>query len=209
VISAAFYLFDLDGTLVDSSPVHERAYRQVLADRHPDLLAGFDYKAVSGLTTLDAFRQLGLDDSRSREATVAKQGLYRAAVNAGAVRALPGSGALLENIKARGAAIAIVTSASRASATRTLESTGLLAFADALITADDVTRGKPDPEPYRTALARLNADPARTIAVEDALSGIASAHAAGVKVIGVHDPAIRAQADVYFDDLATFAGALA
>ena len=209
MISAAFYLFDLDGTLVDSSPVHERAYRQVLADRHPDLLAGFDYKAVSGLTTLDAFRQLGLDDSRSREATVAKQGLYRAAVNAGAVRALPGSGALLENIKARGAAIAIVTSASRASATRTLESTGLLAFADALITADDVTRGKPDPEPYRTALARLNADPARPIAVEDALSGIASAHAAGVKVIGVHEPAIRAQADIYFDDLAAFAGALA
>jgi beta-phosphoglucomutase-like phosphatase (HAD superfamily) len=41
------------------------------------------------------------------------------------------------------------------------------------------------------------------------LSGIASAHAAGVKVIGVHEPAIRAQADVYFDDLATFAGALA
>ncbi len=203
----ACYLFDLDGTLVDSSPVHERAYRQVLADQHPALLPGFDYRTVSGLTTFDAFRSLGLDESQSREATSRKQSLYRETVNT--VRAMPGALALLEKLKARGTAIAIVTSASRASATRTLEATGLLTFADTLVTADDVTKAKPDPEPYRRALAHLKADPAKTIAVEDALSGIVSAHAAGVKVVGVHDPAIRAHADVYFDDLAAFAEAVA
>lgn len=202
----ACYLFDLDGTLVDSSPVHERAYRQVLADQHPALLPGFDYRTVSGLTTFDAFRSLGLDESQSREATSRKQSLYRETVNT--VRAMPGALALLEKLKARGTAIAIVTSASRASATRTLEATGLLTFADTLVTADDVTKAKPDPEPYRRALAHLKADPAKTIAVEDALSGIVSAHAAGVKVVGVHDPAIRAHADVYFDDLAAFAEAV-
>lgn len=208
-MKAAFYLFDLDGTLVDSSPVHERAYRQVLGEHHPGLLGGFDYGTISGLTTLDAFRKLGLDESNSRAATAQKQSLYRDAVSAGAVRALPGAAALLEKLKARGAAIAIVTSASRASATGTLEATGLLAFVDALVTADDVANGKPDPEPYRAALARLKADPAQTLAVEDALSGIASAHAAGVKVVGVHEAGIRAQADFYFDDLAALAGALA
>lgn len=207
-MNADFYLFDLDGTLVDSSPVHERAYRQVLAEKHPDVLAGFSYRTISGLTTFDAFRKLGLDESQSREATARKQALYREAVATGAVRALPGAAALLEKLKDRGARIAIVTSASRASATGTLETTGLQAFADALITADDVTKGKPDPEPYRAALMRLHADPARTVAVEDALSGIASAHAAGVTVAGVHDPAIRDQADIYFEDLAAFAGAL-
>lgn len=208
-MKAAFYLFDLDGTLVDSSPVHERAYRQVLAEHHPGLLADFDYGTISGLTTLDAFRKLGLDESDSQAATSQKQSLYRDAVSAGAVRALPGALVLLEKLKARGAAIAIVTSASRASATRTLEATGLLAFVDALITADDVANGKPDPEPYRAALVRLKTDPAQTLAVEDALSGIASAHAAGVKVVGVHEAGIRAQADFYFDDLAALAGALA
>ncbi len=203
----ACYLFDLDGTLVDSSPVHERAYRQVLADRHPALLPGFDYRTISGLTTFDAFRSLGLDESQSREATSRKQSLYRETVDS--VRAMPGALALLTKLKARGAAIAIVTSASRLSATPTLEATGLLIFADTLVTADDVTKAKPYPEPYRTALAHLKADPAKTIAVEDALSGIVSAHAAGVKVIGVHDDAIRAHADVYFDDLAAFAKAVA
>lgn len=203
----ACYLFDLDGTLVDSSPVHERAYRQVLADRHPALLPGFDYRAISGLTTFEAFCSLGLDESQSREATSRKQGLYRETVDS--VRAMPGALALLQKLKARGAAIAIVTSASRLSATPTLEASGLLNFADTLVTADDVTKAKPDPEPYRTALARLKADPVKAIAVEDALSGIVSAHAAGVKVIGVHDAAIRAHADVYFDDLAAFAEAVA
>ena len=202
-----FYLFDLDGTLVDSSPVHERAYRQVLAELHPSLLPGFEYRAISGLTTLDAFRSLGLDDSRSRQATLHKQSLYRGMVRA--VPAMPGAFALLEQLKARGAAVAIVTSASRLSATATLEATGLLAFVDALVTADDVTKGKPDPEPYRTALMQLNADPAQAIAIEDAVSGISSAHAAGVKVIGVHEPAIRDQADAYFDNLAALAGSLA
>lgn len=202
----AFYLFDLDGTLVDSSPVHERAYRQVLADLHPALLPDFGYRAISGLTTLDAFRSLGLDDALSRKATLRKQSLYREMVRT--VPAMPGAFMLLEKLKTRGAAIAIVTSASRVSATRTLEATGLHPFVAALVTADDVTKGKPDPEPYRTALTRLNADPAKTIAVEDALSGIASAHAAGVKVIGVHEPAIRDKADTYFDDLAAFARAL-
>lgn len=201
------YLFDLDGTLVDSSPVHERAYRQVLADQHPSLLPGFDYRAISGLTTGDAFRSLGLDESQSREATLRKQSLYREMVDS--VGAMPGALALLKKLKARGTAIAIVTSASRVSATRTLEATGLLALADALVTADDITKGKPDPEPYRKALACLKADPAKTIAVEDALSGIVSARAAGVTVIGVHDPAIRGHADVYFDDLAAFAEAVA
>ncbi len=200
------YLFDLDGTLVDSSPVHERAYRHVLAERHPALLPDFDYRTISGLITSDAFRSLGLDESQSREATLFKQSLYRETVHS--VGAMPGARALLEKLKARGAAIAIVTSASRLSATPTLEATGLLTFADMLVTADDVTKGKPDPEPYRAAVARFKADPATTIAVEDALSGIVSAHAAGVKVIGVHDPAIRGHADVYFDDLTALAEAV-
>lgn len=207
-MSAAFYLFDLDGTLVDSSPAHERAYREVLAEKHLDLLAGFAYRTISGLPTFDAFRKMGLDEKQSREATTRKQALYREAVTSGAVRALPGAVVLLEKLEAQGVKIAIVTSASRASATRTLEATGLLVFADALVTADDVARGKPDPEPYRAALARLKADPAQAVAVEDALSGIASAHGVGVKVIGVHDPAIREQADIYFDDLLAFAGSL-
>ena len=202
------YLFDLDGTLVDSSPVHDRVYREVLGREHPERLAVFDYRAISGLTTLDAFRTLGLDDDQVRHCTALKQERYRQAVEAGAVQAIAGAGIVLKMLKARGASIAVVTSASRASAVRTLETTGLMAHVDALVTADDVTQTKPAPEPYLRALAQMKAESAATAVVEDAPAGIASARAAGLTVIGVHESSVCALSDIYFADFAAFADAL-
>jgi len=203
------YLFDLDGTLVDSSPVHESAYRDILGREHPDLLADFDYRTIAGLTTLAAFRSLGLDESQSLHCTLLKQRHYREAVESGAVREMSGAANLLAMLKARGAAIGVVTSASHASASRTLEVTGLAQHVDVLVTADDVTAPKPAPAPYLTALEKLKANAAKSVAVEDAPIGIASARAAGLKVIGVHDTTVRSLSDLYFSDFAAFAGALA
>lgn len=203
------YLFDLDGTLVDSSPVHERAYRDILGREQPGLLADFDYRAIAGLTTLAAFRRMGLGESQSLHCTQLKQSLYREAVESGAVREMPGAAALLAMLKARGAVIGVVTSASRASASRTLEVTGLALHVSALVTADDVTAPKPAPAPYLTALEKLKANAAQAVAVEDAPIGIASARSAGLKVIGVHDTAVRSHSDLYFTDFTAFAGALA
>jgi len=203
------YLFDLDGTLVDSSPVHESAYRDILGREHPGLLASFDYRAIAGLTTLAAFRRLGLDEKQSLHCTMLKQRHYREAVESGAVHEMPGAANLLAMLKARGAAIGVVTSASHASASRTLEVTGLAQHVDVLVTADDVTAPKPAPAPYLTALEKLKANAAKSVAVEDAPIGIASARAAGLKVIGVHDTSVRSLSDLYFSDFAAFAGALA
>ncbi|MEY4706789.1 MAG: hypothetical protein RJB58_512 [Pseudomonadota bacterium] len=203
------YLFDLDGTLVDSSPVHESAYRDILGREHPDLLADFDYRTIAGLITLAAFRSLGLDESQSLHCTLLKQRHYREAVESGAVREMSGAVNLLAMLRARGAAIGVVTSASRASASRTLKVTGLAQHVDVLVTADDVTAPKPAPAPYLTALEKLKANAAKSVAVEDAPIGIASARAAGLKVIGVHDTTVRSLSDLYFSDFAAFAGALA
>ena len=75
--------------------------------------------------------------------------------------------------------------------------------------AEDVAQTKPHPAPFLAALSHLKADPAQAIAVEDAASGIASARAAGLKVIGMHDDSLRPLSDLYFADFAHFAGALA
>jgi HAD superfamily hydrolase (TIGR01509 family) len=203
------YLFDLDGTLVDSSPVHDRAYRHTLGREHPHLLPGFDYRAIAGLATRDAFRSLGLSESESRHCTLLKQSHYREAVAAGAVREMTGAKAMLAMLKARGASIGVVTSASRASALKTLQSTGLAQHVDIIVTADDVAQTKPAAVPYLAALAQMKADPAPTVAIEDSPSGIASARAAGLKVIGMHDETVRPLSDQYFADFAAFAGALA
>lgn len=203
------YLFDLDGTLVDSSPVHERAYRHILGREHPALLPGFDYRAIAGRTTLDAFCGLGLTESDARHCTLLKQSHYREAVAAGAVREMTGAKDLLAMLKTRGALIGVVTSASRASASRTLEVTGLAQHVGTLVAADDVAVSKPAAAPYLAALAQMQTDAAHAVAIEDAPSGIASARAAKLKVIGMHNQSVRALSDLYFADFAAFERALA
>lgn len=197
--SARFWLFDLDGTLVDSAPLHEAAYRAVLAQERPDLLAGFDYAAVAGLSTRDTFSAMGLDDGAVLRLTGLKQRLYRDSISK--LQAMPGAVTLLEQLQARGCIIGIVTGASRVSALQALQHTGLSDFMSTLVAADDVVHGKPDPEPYLAALEALQADPGQTIVVEDSETGMAAARAAGLAVIGVHNPALHGPSDIYCDEL--------
>jgi mannitol-1-/sugar-/sorbitol-6-phosphatase len=77
-----------------------------------------------------------------------------------------------------------------------------------LVSADDVRRGKPDPEGYLCAAALLGADPARCLVVEDAPAGIAAARAAGARTVGVattHEPEELAEADLVVASLAELA----
>jgi HAD superfamily hydrolase (TIGR01509 family) len=205
----ACYLFDLDGTLVDSSPAHDRAYRDVLRREHPQMLDRFDYRAVAGLTTPAAFRSLGLTDGEAVRCALLKQKRYRAAVDAGHVPQMPGAGHLLAQLKTAGNAIGVVTSASRISALKALETNGLMAHVDVLVAAEDARETKPAPAPFLKALAKLQADAAQSVAVEDAPSGFLSARAAGLKVIGVHQNSVRALSDLYFENFAAFREALA
>ena len=194
------FLFDLDGTLVDSSPLHEAAYRTVLAPYHAPLLAGFDYRAIAGLPTPTALARLGVTEEDIPGLTQAKQAHYRGALKN--LKPLPGATELLAMLRERGAGIAVVTSASRASAQAALTATELAAFVTLLVAAEDVVSAKPAPDPFLAALKLLNATPSHSIAIEDALSGILSARAAGLKVIGMHHEALRGVSDFYFSDFA-------
>jgi len=203
------FLFDLDGTLVDSTPAHERAYRNVLGHEHPELLDRFDYRAVAGLTTPAAFRGMGLSDAEAVRCALLKQKHYRACVEAGRVPEMPGAKALLAQLKARGSRIGVVTSASRISALKALETTGLISHVDIVVAAEDARESKPAPAPFLKALTALHTDAAKSVAVEDAPSGFLSARAAGLTVIGVHQNSVRALSDLYFADFADFRQALA
>jgi len=114
---------------------------------------------------------------------------------------LPGAVELLRALPAD--RVAIVTSATRALATARIMAAGLPAPA-AVVTFDDVTNGKPDPEPFLTGAARLGVDPSRCLVVEDAPAGIAAARAAGCATLAVTTTSTRAQlpADLVVDSLA-------
>jgi HAD superfamily hydrolase (TIGR01509 family) len=180
-------LVDLDGTLVDSSPAHARAFVAALSAGHPGLAAKFDYGQVAGMRTLDTFIRLGIaDEAEAAELTGRKQALYRAALDRGEVLVFPGATALLARLHAEGRRLFLVTGASRLSAQRILETTGLARYFSGMITADDVPRGKPAPDPYLAALETHGLKRAESIAIEDGEHGVRSAQAAKLDVITIH-----------------------
>jgi mannitol-1-/sugar-/sorbitol-6-phosphatase len=184
-------LFDLDGVLVDSLLVVERAWRRWAREHDlpaEDLLAvvhGRTAREVIGMFTphLDAAEQ------------ALRVGRYETE-HRGELTVLPGARECLSI--ARQGRWAVVTSGTRALATTRLEVVGLPA-PEILITADDVTAGKPDPEPYRRAAAALGVTAAECAVVEDAPMGVLAAKRAGMTVLAVtttHPAAALGQADL-------------
>jgi mannitol-1-/sugar-/sorbitol-6-phosphatase len=170
-------LFDLDGVLMDSGAAVERTWERWSA-RHGLDLATILAQA-HGRRSADTVRAVApwLDAEAEAEAIEADE-----SEDVDGVVALPGAASLLRALPAGRWAVA--TSGSRRLATRRLGH-GRLPVPEVLVTADDVTHGKPHPEPYLAAARALGADPARCVVVEDAPAGIAAARAAGASVLGL------------------------
>jgi HAD superfamily hydrolase (TIGR01509 family) len=195
-------LFDLDGTLIDSAPLHEAAFTAVLAARLPARLPGFDYERVRGQTTRQVFEGLGVADPELLAACVEqKQAHYRDAVASGRLRPMPGARDLILWLRGRAAGVYLVTGGSRRSIEAALGATDLAGLFDGIVTAEDAPRGKPAPDGYLHCLARYNLAAADCCAVEDAPDGIAACRAANIRVAGVFNPAVQETADLWLRDL--------
>jgi len=181
-------LFDLDGVLVDSIPATERQWRR-WAGRH-----GIDWPALrhgmAGVPTRQVIEQFAPHLDAVAEAVRLEEDQVG---DTDGVTAMPGAADLLSSLPA--AAWAVVTSGTRALAITRLEVAGL-SRPLVLVTSDDVTRGKPDPEPYLLAAARLGVEPADAVVVEDAAAGVAAGKAGGFRVISV-GPGPRPGADLH------------
>lgn len=173
-------IFDFDGTLADSSPLHARAFAETLAPLGVEV----DYPAIAGMATYDAvsacLRRAGhaASDSEIQALAAKKQSIGRALI-AEELTPLPGAAEFLEWARER-FRISLVSSGSRATIDLALARLGLDGWFDPLICADDLTRAKPDPEGFRLALecTRTSADAA--LVFEDSAAGFAAAAAAGI-----------------------------
>jgi beta-phosphoglucomutase len=101
------------------------------------------------------------------------------------VALLPGVAELLNGLKALGWKQAVGSSAPRQNLEMILDLTGTRAYFDALVAMEDTTRGKPDPQVFLLAATKLGAEPARCVVFEDAVAGVQSARAAGMKCVAV------------------------
>jgi sugar-phosphatase len=182
-------LFDCDGVLVDSELSTVAAWTRWAHDF--DIEPERVMAVMQGRRSEDTIAEFLPEPMR----VAAEQRIDEYEIgDAASVRAIPGA---LELVRAmpRGC-WAVVTSGNVALATARLTAAGL-SLPEVLVTADDVSRGKPDPEGYRAAAARLGFDPSLTIVCEDAPAGIAAGRAAGVAaVIGVGPDGLLADAVV-------------
>jgi sugar-phosphatase len=197
----AAILADLDGTLVDSVASSERAWGAFARRRGLD--EEETHRFAMGRPTRETAALLVPEPERAAE----QEKLDRDEVDdAGSVVAYPGAAELL----AGPIPIAVVTSRSTALATARLRGAGLEPPA-VMITADWISRGKPDPEPFLLGARALGVEPPRCLALEDAPSGIESARAAGIPVVAfrtTHPEAELEGAPVVLDSLADAAARL-
>jgi HAD superfamily hydrolase (TIGR01509 family) len=185
--SKRHFLFDLDGTLVDSSPAHARAFVEALQENHPALARDFRYPPFAGRPTRDVFLALGVGPGAHLTGLVQrKQQLYRAAMERGEIEVCPGVAACLAKLSQAGRRLFVVTGASRVSAENLLQQGALAGFFEGMITADETPRGKPWPEPYLLALQTYSLAADDCLAIEDGENGARSAQAAGVEPVLVH-----------------------
>jgi mannitol-1-/sugar-/sorbitol-6-phosphatase len=175
-LQSSAILFDFDGVLVDSTAVVAAQYTR-WANEH-GLPAEALVKFAHGVRTVEVVRQWAPHLDAQEETCRIEE---REAEDP-AVIVMPGAIKLLRSIP-RGR-WGIVTSGGRMLASTRIRALGLPEPA-VLVTADDVTRGKPDPEPYRKGAQLLGMKPEDCIVIEDAPAGIRAAHAAGIRVISL------------------------
>jgi HAD superfamily hydrolase (TIGR01509 family) len=179
-------LLDLDGTLAQTEHLHHAAFNAVLAAHGRSIDHATFVRHVSGRSNDDITAFLFPDedvDARKRIAAE-KERSFRELASAG-VAATPGAAALLRWAREREVATGLVTNAPRENADLMVEVLGLGGAFDIEVSAAELARSKPHPDPYLAAVEALELDPRRTVAIEDSATGIAAAHAAGLAVVAM------------------------
>lgn len=183
-------LWDLDGTLIDSSDLHFQAWAEVMRSLGRPLDPALFARSF-GIRNDKILRELlavSGSDEEIHGLGERKEQHYRERVRSRGVPLLPGAAAWLERLRRAGWRQALATSAPWENIEATLEPLGLRDAFDAIVSADDVGRGKPDPLVFLAAAERLGLPPTRCVVVEDAPAGVEGARRAGMPSIGVLSP---------------------
>jgi beta-phosphoglucomutase len=196
-------LWDMDGTLIDSEELHWISWRDTMAKEgrsitREQFLSSFGQRNDSVLP-----RWLGVAATPERINSIsqAKDELFRQLVRKNGISPLPGVKNWVHRLHERGWLQAIASSAPRANIEVVLEALAATHCFQGIVSAEDVRRGKPDPEVYLTAASRVGVAPHSCVVVEDAAAGVEGARSAGIRSIGVSRNCKRLPADMVVQSL--------
>ncbi len=203
-------IFDFDGIIVDSEPMHYRAFNAILTP----LKKGFSWEEYCetyiGFDDRDAFKQAfkakgeKIGNRELKQMIAEKAEAFQQLVHAGDATPLPGAVELIKSIP-RKLPIALCSGALREDILPIIENLGIANAFSTIVTAEDTPKSKPDPAPYKLVVEKLGLEnPANAIAIEDTPAGIISAKGAGLKVLAVtnsYDREYLFEADAITDSL--------
>jgi beta-phosphoglucomutase len=179
-------LFDLDGTLANTDPIHIKVWRDILEPAGYTVDDAFFKEKISGRLNEHLIQELlpQLSAAEGEQLAVDKEAKFRE-LAASELQRMPGFDELYDWIKRHELNTAVVTNAPRANAEFVLQILQLETAFDFLLIAGELPRSKPDPLPYQTALERFNLAAKDAIVFEDSKTGIQSAVAAQIPTVGV------------------------
>jgi beta-phosphoglucomutase family hydrolase len=180
-------IFDWDGVLIDSSAHHEASWERLAKERGLPLPArhftrGFGMKNE---VVIPKVLQWGDQPELVQELSLRKEAIYREIILERGISTLPGAREWLEQLHENGIPCVIGSSTHRLNIEVSLQVLGLRDFFASIVSAEDVSHGKPDPEVFLVAASRIDRPPSQCVVFEDALVGIEAAHRGGMKVVAV------------------------
>ncbi len=200
-------VFDWDGVIINSASHHEISWQRLSAEVGKELptghfVRGFGMKNEVIIPKLLEWTQ---DPDEITRLSLRKEELYREVVVECGISPLPGVETWLNKLRLAGIPCIIGSSTHRLNITTTLQVLGLREYFNDIVSAEDVSHGKPDPEVFLKAAAKLKILPGDCVVFEDALVGIAAAKAAGMRVVAVTTTNTReileAETDIVVDRL--------
>lgn len=208
-------LIDMDGVLYDSMPLHARAWQRMISEQGIDCTTDefFLYEGMTGAATIDLiFRRAygrNADPEEAKRLYAIKSDYFK---SFGAKPTMQGADRMIRALQRLGMRRVLVTGSGQASLIQAINHDYPGAFADTdRVTANDVSRGKPDPEPYLRGLAIAGTRPENTIVIENAPLGVRAGVAAGCFTIAVttgpipREAFVKEEANLIFDSMPGFA----
>jgi beta-phosphoglucomutase len=186
-------VFDMDGVLIDSHPAHLAAWRECLRSAGKEVFDDELSFVLEGRTRSEILRHfLGhLPDRELEGYGRRKDEIFRGLEQQ--INLIPGVLEFLRNLNHQRIVSAVATSASEIRTFSTIERMDMAEFFEVVVTAGDVSRGKPDPTVYRLACERLAIAPHHALAFDDAPAGIQAARSAGLRCVGVSSNGLATQ----------------
>jgi len=189
-------IFDFDGVIADSEPLHFEAFRRVLAERGVELSKEQYYGDYLGYSDVDCIKEMNRDFELSLDRSGCDELLYQKSVVFDELAAksntiIDGAAEFIDMLRGNGIMIAVCSGSLSDEILLALKSSGFADAFETIIAADDVSAGKPDPEGYLLALNRLNESGGQSIAaddcvvIEDSHWGLESARGAGMHTIAI------------------------